>query len=60
MLSHHRVTDRDVTGAALLHDAIEHLALDIAPGGTRQDAFTLLAGRFGDRSADLVVGQQSI
>jgi hypothetical protein len=32
ILSHHRVTDPDVACAALLHDAVEDHAADIAPG----------------------------
>ncbi len=39
--------------AALLHDAVEDHAGDIAPGG-RQAALAVLAGRFGARTADLV------
>ena len=54
ILSHYRVADPDVACAALLHDAVEDHAADITPGGTRQDAFALLAGQFGQRSADLV------
>ena len=54
ILSHYQVMDPDVACAALLHDAVEDHAEDIAPGGTRQDAFTVLADRFGARTADLV------
>jgi hypothetical protein len=54
ILSHYRVTDPDLAYAALLHDAVEDHAQDIAPGGTRQDAFTVLAGQFGERTAGLV------
>ena len=54
ILSHYRVTDPDVACAALLHDAVEDHAADIAPGGTRQAAFTVLAGQFGARTAELV------
>jgi len=43
-----------VACTALLHDAVEDHAEDIAPGGTRQNAFTVLASRFGARTADLV------
>ena len=53
ILSHYRVTDPDVTCAALLHDAVEDHAADISPGG-RQAALAVLAGRFGDRTAALV------
>jgi len=54
ILSHYRVTDPDVACAALLHDAVEDHAEGIAPGGTRQAAFAVLAGQFGHRTADLV------
>jgi (p)ppGpp synthase/HD superfamily hydrolase len=54
ILSHYRVTDPDVACAALLHDAVEDHTQDIAPRGARQAAFTVLAGQFGDVTADLV------
>ena len=54
ILSHYRVSDPDVACAALLHDAVEDHAAAIAPGGTRQGALAMLAGRFGDRTAALV------
>ena len=54
ILSHYRLADPDVTCAALLHDAVEDHAEDIEPGGSRQDAFAVLASRFGARTADLV------
>ena len=54
ILSHYRVTDPDVACAALLHDAVEDHAAGLAPGGTRQAALAVLAGRFGDRTAALV------
>jgi hypothetical protein len=54
ILSHYRVADPDVTCAALLHDAVEDHAEDIAPGGTRQAAFAVLARQFGHRTGDLV------
>jgi hypothetical protein len=43
-----------VACAALLHDAVEDHAVALAPGGGRQDALAVLAGRFGDRTAALV------
>jgi len=43
-----------VTCAALLHDAAEDHAEDIAPGGNREAAFAVLAAQFGERTADLV------
>jgi len=54
ILSHYRVTDPDVACAALLHDAVEDHAAGLVPGGTRQAALAVLAGRFGDRAAALV------
>ena len=54
ILSHYRVTDPDVACAALLHDAVEDHAAGLAPGGSRQAALAVLAGRFGDRTAALV------
>jgi hypothetical protein len=53
ILVHYRVADPDVACAALLHDAVEDHAADIAPGG-RQAALAVLAGRFGQRTAALV------
>jgi hypothetical protein len=54
ILSHYRVADPDVACAALLHDTIEDHADDIAPGGGRDAALGLLAGQFGERTAELV------
>ena len=54
ILSHYRVTDPDVACAALLQDAVEDHAAGLAPGGTRQAALAVLAGRFGGRTAALV------
>jgi (p)ppGpp synthase/HD superfamily hydrolase len=54
ILSHYRVTDADVACAALLHDAVEDHAPDLAPDGTQRAAFTVLAGQFGARTAELV------
>jgi (p)ppGpp synthase/HD superfamily hydrolase len=54
ILSHYRVADPDVACAAQLHDAVEDHAADIAPGGGRQAALAVLAGRFGARTAALV------
>jgi hypothetical protein len=53
ILSHYRVSDPDVACAALLHDAVEDHAAGIASGG-RQAALAVLAGRFGERTAELV------
>ncbi len=55
ILSHYRIPDPDVTCAALLHDTVEDHAEDIARHyDTRQSAFTILAGQFGERTAELV------
>jgi hypothetical protein len=43
-----------VACAALLHDTVEDHAGEIAPGGGRQGALAVLAGQFGERTADLV------
>jgi hypothetical protein len=53
ILHHYQVRDTDVTCAALLHDAVEDHAADIASGG-RDDALGVLAARFGGRTAVLV------
>ena len=54
ILARYRVADPDVACAALLHDAVEDHATDIAPGGDRQAALAVLAGQFGARTAALV------
>jgi hypothetical protein len=54
ILCHYQVADPDVACAALLHDTVEDHARDLAPGGTRLDALTVLDRRFGARTADLV------
>ena len=54
ILHHYRVSDTEVTCAALLHDAVEDHAADIAPGGGRADALGVLAARYGGRTAALV------
>ena len=43
-----------MTCAALLHDAVEDHAEDIAPSGTRQAALAVLGDQFGDRTAGLI------
>jgi hypothetical protein len=53
ILSHYRIADPDVTCAALLHDAVEDHAGDLAPG-TRRAALAVLAGQFGTQTAELV------
>lgn len=54
ILSHYRVTDPDVTCAALLHDSVEDHADAIAPHDTRQAAVAVLATQFSERTAGLV------
>ena len=48
------VNRSDVACAALLHDAVEDHAGDIARCGGRQAALAVLAGQFGARTAGLV------
>jgi hypothetical protein len=54
VMSHYRVGNPDVVCAALLHDAVEDHGDVIAPGGSREAAFAVLAGEFGSRAAELV------
>jgi len=54
IISHYRVSDAEVACAALLHDAVEDHAGELAPGGGQSEALTVLAGRFGPRAAALV------
>jgi HD domain len=54
IVSHYCVDDPDVTCAALLHDAMEDHAEDIARDGSQQSAIAVLAGQFGERVAELV------
>jgi len=51
--SHYGVRDADVACAALLHDAVEDHAAELAPGG-REAALAALAAGFGPRVAELV------
>jgi hypothetical protein len=53
VMSHYGVRDADVACAALLHDAVEDHAAELAPGG-REAALAALAARFGPRVAGLV------
>jgi hypothetical protein len=59
ILSHYRVSDPDVTCAALLHDTVEDHHRDIAPGGGREAALAVLAGQFGRRTGELVAAVTS-
>ncbi len=54
ILCYYHVRDADVICAALLHDAIEDHATDLAPGGGREQAVAVIAAQFGARVADLV------
>ena len=54
IVSHYGVHDADVIIAALLHDAVEDHAAELAPGGGQQDALTVLATEFGPQVAELV------
>jgi len=53
IISHYGVRDADVACAALLHDAVEDHAAELAGGG-REAALAALAAEFGPRVADLV------
>jgi HD domain len=54
VISHYRAADPDLACAALLHDAVEDHASDLAPGGGQQEALAVLAAQFGDRVSGLV------
>jgi hypothetical protein len=54
IISHYSVRDPDVVCAALLHDAVEDHADELAPGSNQQGALAILAGEFGTRVAELV------
>jgi hypothetical protein len=54
IMSYYGVRDPDVACAALLHDAVEDHAAELAPGGGQQEALAALAERFGPRVAELV------
>ena len=55
IMSHYGVHDADVVIAALLHDAVEDHAAELAdPHGDRQAALAVLAAEFGPRVAELV------
>ena len=53
IMSHYGVRDADVACAALLHDAVEDHAAELA-GGDREAALAALAAGFGPRVAELV------
>src|ERR1035438_6526243 len=59
IISHYQVRDADVICAALLHDAVEDHAADLAAGGgpsaaRPRGAVAVIAAQFGDRVAELV------
>jgi (p)ppGpp synthase/HD superfamily hydrolase len=54
VIGHYRAADPDLACAALLHDAVEDHAGDLAPGGGQSEALAALAAQFGDRVAGLV------
>lgn len=54
VISHYGVRDADVACAALLHDAVEDHAGELAPGGGQREALDRLAAGFGPRVAALV------
>jgi hypothetical protein len=54
IITYYGIRDADVVCAALLHDAVEDHAADLAPGGGQHDAFAVLARQFADRVATLV------
>jgi hypothetical protein len=54
VISHYRVTDPDLACAALLHDAVEDHAAELACGGGPREALAAIAGQFGERVAGLV------
>ena len=54
ILSHYNVRDADVACAALLHDAVEDHAAELAPGGGQPGALAAIAALFGDRVAEQV------
>ncbi len=55
IMSHYGVHDADVVAAALLHDAVEDHAAELAgPHRGRQGALAVLAEEFGPRVAELV------
>jgi hypothetical protein len=54
IMSHYGVRDTDVICAALLHDAVEDHAAELAGGGGQLAAVAALAAEFGPRVAGLV------
>ena len=54
IISHYHIRDPDVVCAALLHDAVEDHAAQLAQGGGQPEALAALAAEFGGRVAGLV------
>jgi hypothetical protein len=54
IICYYDIKDADVICAALLHDAVEDHATDLAAAGGLPGAVAALAAQFGDRVADLV------
>jgi hypothetical protein len=54
IITYYSVRDADVICAALLHDAVEDHAEELADSGGQQEALTALASQFGNRVAELV------
>jgi HD domain-containing protein len=54
IIIYYGVRDADVVCAAVLHDAVEDHASELAPDGDRQEALAVIAAKFGDRVAELV------
>ena len=54
IICHYGVRDTDIICAALLHDAVEDHASDLAATGGRPGALGVLAARFGPQAAALV------
>jgi len=54
IMTYYGIRDPDVICAALLHDAVEDHAADLADAGGRQRALAALAALFGPRVAELV------
>ena len=54
IICHYGVLDPDIICAALLHDAVEDHASDLAATGGRPEALAVLAARFGPQAAALV------
>jgi HD domain len=51
---YYQVRDADVICAALLHDAVEDHASELAPGGGQPEALEIIAAQFGPRVTQLV------